>query len=125
YNPVLSLDFSDFTCIKGGLGNWVKKSNKDFKRILNRSCDEDTVVISHHSCSIQSIHPRFANNLYNCFFCDPLDKDIVLTWKPKLWIHGHTHDSFDYILGDTRIICNPSGYPNEHTHNLQTVKVEI
>jgi len=28
----------------------------------------------------------------------------------KLWIHGHTHESFDYMVGDTRIVCNPRGY---------------
>jgi hypothetical protein len=28
-----------------------------------------------------------------------------------LWVHGHTHSSFDYKLGKTRIICNPRGYP--------------
>jgi hypothetical protein len=28
----------------------------------------------------------------------------------QLWIHGHTHDSFDYLLNGTRIVCNPRGY---------------
>jgi hypothetical protein len=27
-----------------------------------------------------------------------------------LWIHGHTHDSFDYTVGGTRVLCNPRGY---------------
>ena len=28
----------------------------------------------------------------------------------KLWIHGHVHNNFDYMIGDTRVICNPRGY---------------
>ena len=29
-----------------------------------------------------------------------------------LWVHGHTHDSFDYkVNGHTRVVCNPRGYP--------------
>jgi hypothetical protein len=28
----------------------------------------------------------------------------------KLWTHGHTHEDFDYMLGSTRIVCNPRGY---------------
>lgn len=28
----------------------------------------------------------------------------------RLWIHGHTHDSFDYLLNGTRVVCNPRGY---------------
>ena len=28
----------------------------------------------------------------------------------KLWTHGHTHEDFDYMVGETRIVCNPRGY---------------
>jgi hypothetical protein len=28
----------------------------------------------------------------------------------KLWTHGHTHHPFDYMVGETRIVCNPRGY---------------
>lgn len=30
--------------------------------------------------------------------------------RVALWIHGHTHDSFDYRHNGTRILCNPRGY---------------
>ena len=30
-----------------------------------------------------------------------------------LWIHGHTHDSFDYRLNGTRVVCNPRGYAKD------------
>ena len=28
----------------------------------------------------------------------------------QLWVHGHTHDSFDYTVDGTRVVCNPRGY---------------
>jgi hypothetical protein len=28
----------------------------------------------------------------------------------KMWTHGHTHDTFDYMIGSTRVVCNPRGY---------------
>jgi hypothetical protein len=28
----------------------------------------------------------------------------------SLWIHGHTHESFDYVVSGTRVVCNPRGY---------------
>ncbi|MFZ1641033.1 MAG: hypothetical protein WAV07_06250 [Candidatus Contendobacter sp.] len=28
----------------------------------------------------------------------------------RLWIHGHTHDTFDYLVADTQVLCNPRGY---------------
>jgi hypothetical protein len=30
-----------------------------------------------------------------------------------LWVHGHTHDSFDYRVGTTRVLCNPRGYARD------------
>jgi len=27
-----------------------------------------------------------------------------------LWLHGHVHDSFDYQVGQCRVVANPAGY---------------
>ena len=43
--------------------------------------------------------------------------DYVHDLRPKLWIHGHTHDRCDYVIGDTRVIANPFGYPKELRSN--------
>jgi len=31
----------------------------------------------------------------------------------RLWLHGHTHSPRDYVIGTTRVVCNPRGYPHE------------
>lgn len=68
-----------------------------------------TVVITHHAPSRQSIHPRFAGSLLNaCFVSDA--QHLVGAARVRAWIHGHTHDSFDYLLHGTRVVCNPRGY---------------
>ncbi len=68
-----------------------------------------TVVVTHHAPSLQSIHPRFAGSPINaCFVSDA--EALVAASGAQLWVHGHTHDSFDYQLGDTRVLCNPRGY---------------
>lgn len=68
-----------------------------------------TVVITHHAPSAKSIHPRFAESLINtCFVSDA--EHLVRGNRAQLWVHGHTHDSFDYWLDGTRVICNPRGY---------------
>ena len=68
-----------------------------------------TVVITHHAPSRRSIHPRFASSLLNaCFVSDA--EHLVGAPRAQWWIHGHTHDSFDYVLNGTRVICNPRGY---------------
>ncbi|GAB3762756.1 metallophosphoesterase family protein [Ramlibacter monticola] len=69
-----------------------------------------TVVISHHAPSVRSIHPRFAGSAVNLCFAS--DAEYLLEGV-DLWVHGHTHDSFDYRVGGTRVLCNPRGYVRE------------
>ena len=33
--------------------------------------------------------------------------------RVALWVHGHTHDSFDYEVAGTRVLCNPRGYARD------------
>ena len=71
-----------------------------------------TVVITHHAPSRQSIHPRFAGSLLNaCFVSDA--EYLMGADRVGLWIHGHTHDSFDYRVDGTRVVCNPRGYSRD------------
>ena len=71
--------------------------------------DGPTVVITHHAPSPRSIHPRFADSLLNpCFISDA--ESLVEASGAALWIHGHTHDSFDYAIAGTRVVCNSRGY---------------
>jgi len=72
------------------------------------------VVVTHWAPSYQSVHPRFRNTSVNGGFCSEIDFD---TLRPALWVHGHTHDAFDYTIKDTRIVCNPEGYRSEHGFN--------
>lgn len=68
-----------------------------------------TVVITHHAPTRRSIHPRFAGSLLNaCFVSDA--EHLLRADRVSLWIHGHTHDSFDHEVKGTRVVCNPRGY---------------
>jgi len=71
----------------------------------------ETVVLTHHAPHPGSVHPRWQDNLVNPAFVSDL---TPLMGKARLWIHGHTHDSFDYEVAGTRVICNPKGYRNEN-----------
>ena len=71
-----------------------------------------TVVITHHAPSCQSIHPRFAGSPINaCFVSDA--EHLLRGRRAALWIHGHTHDSFDYEVQGTRVLCNARGYAKD------------
>jgi hypothetical protein len=46
----------------------------------------------------------------NGAYSTDLDNWILDRRQIKLWTHGHTHESFDYMIGTTRVVCNPRGY---------------
>jgi Icc-related predicted phosphoesterase len=70
-----------------------------------------TVVITHHAPSALSNPPQFAESPISGAFYSNLD-DLIEETQPALWIHGHMHDSSDYRIGKTRVVCNPYGYRN-------------
>ena len=87
-----------------------------------------TVVITHHAPSRHSIHPRFADSLLNaCFVSDAAH--LLRADRVSLWIHGHTHDSFDHRVNGTRVVCNPRGYAragvNENPVSIANFIVEV
>ena len=43
---------------------------------------------------------------------DPGSGEVLIL---VLMRHGHTHSFFDYQINNTRILCNPLGYPGETT----------
>lgn len=81
------------------------------------------VIMTHHAPHRGSVHPRYDGQLLNyAYFSDALE---TFDTPPKLWIHGHVHSSFDYMVGDTRVICNPHGYPGENAAFDPALIVEI
>ena len=85
---------------------------------------EGGVVITHHAPSSKSIHPKYWNNDNYAYFSDL--EEFILRRKPALWVHGHTHHTFDYMIGGTRVVCNPVGYRgHEVTGYRKNLVIEI
>jgi len=81
------------------------------KHVVSEHKDKTCVVVGHHSPSYLSIHPMYANeHLMNGAYHSDLSEFILDHPQIKLWTHGHTHHFFDYMIGETRIVCNPRGY---------------
>lgn len=78
-------------------------------RELDRAHDGKTVVVSHTAPHRGSLHPKWEySQISPCFVLNLPG----LVERADLWIHGHTHDSFDYQIEKCRVICNPRGYCN-------------
>jgi len=92
------------------------KTLEYFKNVLaeNRTREGGAlpvVVVTHHSPSKLSTKPKYQKDvLMNGAYSSDLSEFILDNPEIKVWTHGHTHDTFDYMIGETRIICNPRGY---------------
>jgi Icc-related predicted phosphoesterase len=84
-------------------------------KLAAETWDGNVVVLGHHAPSFQSVHERYKHDwALNGGYISDLDDLILSQEKIKLWIHGHVHSSFDYMIGQCRVVCNPYGY---HTEN--------
>ena len=81
------------------------------KAVLPDMKDKKVVFVGHHGPSAMSTHPKYAGDyLMNGGYRSELSEMILDNPHIVLWTHGHMHDPFDYMIGTTRVVCNPRGY---------------
>jgi predicted phosphodiesterase len=96
--------------------------------VIEGKFNEKFVVCGHHAPSRMSTHPRYkSQDLMNGGYSSSLDEYIMDHPQIKLWTHGHTHEDFDYMIGSTRIVCNPRGYHGyeERADNFKLKVIEL
>ena len=127
YKVPLYDDGIDFNAVRTVIGHkFTEKASKftptdamdDHKQAMdyiNHVVTNDTtkkyVVVGHHAPSMQSCADRFrGDRIMNGGFYTELGD--FMAYRPQIagWIHGHTHDPYDYVIGETRVVCNPRGY---------------
>lgn len=105
---------NDFRLIRD-FESWVYAENARCIDYLERTVRPGDVVVTHYLPSQRSVAPRYIGSPLNPFFvCDV--GPLIFEQQPALWVHGHTHDSCDYRIGATRVVCNPFGY-KDHEEN--------
>jgi len=105
-----------------------KKMLDFIKTVVAEKHDKKFVVVGHHTPSHTSCHPKYADDqLMNGGYHSDLSEFIMDRPQIKLWTHGHTHELFDYMIGETRVVCNPRGYHGyeEISDNFKLKVVEV
>lgn len=95
--------------------DWIRNNPKD-------------IILTHFPPSIKSIADKYQGDPTNPYFVNDIPDEEIQAIGAKLWVHGHVHSAFDYMIGETRIICNPLGYPGENfidPREYQVVMVDI
>jgi Icc-related predicted phosphoesterase len=87
--------------------NFIEKTLKDNRGVLKLP----VVVVTHHAPSYLSVSPWYqGDHKFNGGYASDLSALILDNPEIQYWVHGHTHDCFDYTVGSTRVLCNPRGY---------------
>jgi len=89
---------------------------------------EKVVVVGHHTPSLQSCAEKYnSDQMMNGGYHNSLDEYIMDHPQIVLWTHGHTHENMDYMIGDTRVFCNPRGYAgwDDTAANFELKVIEV
>jgi hypothetical protein len=87
------------------------KMKQYIQSVVQGNHDTKYVVVGHHSPSRLSTHEMYKNDtVMNGGYSSDMDDFIQDHPQIRLWTHGHTHHEFDYMIGETRVMCNPRGY---------------
>jgi predicted phosphodiesterase len=133
-NPVAAIaaqrcmnDFVQITCNDEELTPaMILDEHRKSLAFLNAGYGGDTglkpVIVTHHAPSWQSVNEQHRGGLLNAAYVNRLDEMVE---QITLWIHGHTHYSFDYQIGDGTVVCNPRGYYPRHLNKDFNVNLVV
>jgi predicted phosphodiesterase len=99
--------------------NDIQLENLHARRVLLKELEEAKVagqrcvVVTHHSPHVLSRSAEYQTGLLDYAYFNTGLEDLILDYSPPFWLHGHTHAKADYMIGDTRVVCNPRGYSND------------
>lgn len=100
---------NDFRQIPGLTPAMVKARNAEHVAFLRRNIQPDGIVMTHFAPSWRSVPEADRADPVSAYYASDLEALIEET-RPALWAHGHIHSQSDYRIGQTRIVCNPTGY---------------
>lgn len=123
FNPANPLDafycerlYSDYQMVvknhygdRANTVDFAYRNNYFAKKLLD--IKNPTIVVTHFAPSYKSVHKDFEKSTINAAYATELSH--LMNDNIKLCVHGHMHKYFDYMIGNTRVICNPLGYGNE------------
>lgn len=115
---------NDFRQVPGLTPGMVLARHREQVAFLREHIQPGGIVLTHFAPSWQSISPEYAGDELNGYYATDLE-DLILEKRPALWVHGHMHTRFDYMVGGTRVICDPAGYEGRDHDPLLRVEVPM
>lgn len=100
---------------------------KAYDYIRNNLNHDKIVLTTHHAPSLRSIPERYKDDDLSGAYASDLEGLFFNNPQIKIAIHGHIHERLDYMVNETRILCNPRGYVDMEkiakTFKLKTIVI--
>lgn len=77
-----------------------------------KSSTGPNVVVTHHAPSVQSAPEKHKEDIVTSAYASNMEA-FIKEHEPNIWLHGHMHNSSNYLVGSCRVVCNPRGYKGE------------
>lgn len=90
---------------------------------LEKGHPGSTVVVTHHALHPGSVQQRHQGSALSPAFASDLS-ELIIPYRPALWIHGHDHGCHDYQVGETWIFSNQAGYPRAVTREVSGFRAD-
>ncbi|MDZ7787429.1 MAG: metallophosphoesterase [Halofilum sp. (in: g-proteobacteria)] len=117
--------FTDYRAIEGADGRSLRPAETEaihhetvkwLEQTLAEPHSGPTIVVTHHAPSPHSLGQRgeAPQAATSAAYASDLES-LIERHSPTIWVHGHTHYSCDYRIGDTCVVSNQRGYYAEKT----------
>ena len=116
----LRWQLNDYECIHDFAG-WVHQEHQRSQDFLSKEMQKGDVVVTHHVPVPGAVHPKYntpGGRKLSLFF-EADCTSLIQEREPALWIYGHTHGGVSQTYANTKLICNPAGYPSESGGNYR------
>lgn len=90
-------------------------SKKYIGEVVKNYPDRNIVVLTHHGPTYKSLNQDHIGNGIDGAYASDLSDLIMDNPQIKFWVHGHTHQSEDYMVGECRVLANQIGYKGERS----------
>ncbi len=86
---------------------------------LEKTQGEPQVVITHFPPCMDVRHEGIPSDKLTPYF-QANCRDLIELYQPDIWIFGHNHYNHDITIGNTRVLSNQFGYPQENSSILES-----
>jgi len=111
-SPTLDNAGGDLAAIPGFSGDAWRAAHDRDRAWLEETVREGDLVVTHHAPSWSGLDARMQQNprsaaLASGYYADM--GELIEQRQPALWLHGHTHITKEYQVGETRVVSNAHG----------------